>query len=66
MSRRRVNGFHVYEEGEKCEGCGHVQHQGPEDDCAGYYLECPECCRAGCEECMPMGRGVACPECEGD
>jgi len=68
MPRRRVNGFPVYEDGEGCEGCGAVQHQTPQEkedgDPAGYYLECPGCCKPGCEECMPSGRGVPCPECE--
>ena len=68
MSRRRVNGFQVYEDGEACEGCGAIQHQSAEDkangDPAGYYLECPECCEVGCDECMPSGRGVVCPKCE--
>lgn len=64
MARRLVNGFPVYEEGEECEGCGAVQHKGEEDDVAGYYLECPTCGEPGCEECMPMGRGVECPSCE--
>ena len=68
MGRRRVNGFLVYENNEKCEHCGKAQRQTVADkkhgDPAGYYLECPECCRAGCEECMPSGRGVVCPECE--
>lgn len=63
--RRRVNGFLVYEEGETCDHCGAVQHAGPEDaGVAGYVLECPECYRPGCEQCMPMGRGCKCPECE--
>jgi hypothetical protein len=62
--RRRVDGFLVYEEGEKCLHCGKEQHQGSEDSVAGYLLECPECYRPGCEECMPMGRGCKCPECE--
>jgi len=67
-SRRRVNGFLVYEDGEKCEGCGAVQRQTKEDkangDPAGYVLECPECYCPGCEECMPLGRGCACLSCE--
>jgi hypothetical protein len=28
-------------------------------------LQCPECGRDGCFECMPSGRGCACPQCEG-
>lgn len=63
-TRRRVDGFLVYEEGEKCAHCGKEQQQGSEDSVAGYVLECPECYRPGCEECMPMGRGCKCPECE--
>jgi hypothetical protein len=27
-------------------------------------LVCPKCEREGCFECMPMGRGCKCPECE--
>jgi len=27
-------------------------------------LECPECGREGCSQCMPMGRDCMCPECE--
>jgi hypothetical protein len=68
MARKRLNGFPIYEDGEKCEGCGAVQHQTEADkkngDPAGFVLECPECYRPGCEECMPAGRGCKCPECE--
>ena len=27
-------------------------------------VSCPRCGREGCNECMPFGRGVICPECE--
>ena len=72
--RRRVNGFLVYEEGEKCVGCGAVQHAekpasgmpSSVEQVAGYYLECSSCGKPGCEECMPLGRGCACPDCEAD
>jgi hypothetical protein len=43
-----------------CAHCGHVEKE--EDGL--YYLECPGCEREGCDECMPMGRGCLCPECE--
>jgi len=66
--RRRVGGYPVYEDGERCAGCGAVQLQTQEDKDAGapagYYLECPRCYRPGCEECMPAGRGCLCPVCE--
>jgi hypothetical protein len=62
------NGWTVYEDGETCEGCGLVQKQTEVDkkngDPAGFVLECPLCCRPGCDECMPAGRGCPCPECE--
>ena len=29
-----------------------------------YIFTCPKCDREGCSECMPMGRGCVCPECE--
>lgn len=66
MKVRRVNGYPVYEDGEKCEWCGATQKLDPKhpNDPAGYRLECPECYRPGCEECMPCGRGCRCPECE--
>lgn len=68
MARKELNGYPIYEDGEKCEGCGAVQHQTEEDkangDPAGYVLTCPQCYRPGCEECMPAGRGCICPKCE--
>ncbi len=68
--RRRVNGFLVYEDGEACAGCGVIQRQTKEEkkkgEPAGYYLECPKCYKPGCEECMPAGRGCACPDCEAE
>ena len=27
-------------------------------------IDCPECGRWGCPECMPAGRGCICPDCE--
>jgi hypothetical protein len=66
--RPMLNGYPIYEDGEECPGCGAVQHQTEADkangDPAGYALTCPECYRDGCEQCMPCGRGVKCPECE--
>jgi hypothetical protein len=67
----RHNGFPYYKKGEICAHCG-VECQGdPEaepgdypEDFGDYFLECPECYRPGCEECMPFGRGCVCPECE--
>jgi hypothetical protein len=47
----------------KCDHCGH-QTSDTSDEPFSYRLTCPECGRDGCEECMPMGRGCACPECE--
>jgi hypothetical protein len=66
QERRRVNGFLIYEDGERCDGCGAVQKLDLKypDDPAGFILECPECYRPGCEECMPAGRGCKCPDCE--
>lgn len=66
--RRKVNGFPVYEDGEKCEGCGAVQKLDPKypDDPAGYVLTCPECYKVGCDICMPNGRGCVCPDCENE
>ena len=62
--RKTFNGFPVYGEGEKCDGCGAVQHAEAKDEPAGYVLTCPACDRVGCDECMPMGRGVPCLDCE--
>lgn len=66
--RPMLNGFPIYNEGEKCHHCGKVQHQNEADkkngDPPGYLLTCPECYRPGCEECMPMGQGCKCPKCE--
>lgn len=30
----------------------------------GTRMSCPRCGREGCEECLPGGRGIICPECE--
>jgi len=48
----------------------------PHDECSGQVeleeverpmaLQCPCCDRAGCDACMPSGRGCECPECGGD
>lgn len=27
-------------------------------------IQCPGCGRDGCDECIPGGRGVLCPDCE--
>lgn len=43
--------------------CGHCGFLDKSDEIA-YRLQCPECYRDGCEDCMPMGRGCICPECE--
>lgn len=43
--------------------CGHCGHQEGGDEPA-YKLDCPDCGRDGCADCMPMGRGCTCPECE--
>ena len=29
-------------------------------------VECPNCLRLGCEECMPGGKGVPCSDCEAE
>lgn len=55
-------GFPVWEGG-KCGHCGH-QADMDGDEPFSYRLNCPECYRDGCEECMPFGRGCRCPECE--
>jgi len=49
----------------KCGACGHDASNDPNGECYLYRLECPECCKEGCDECMPAGRGCACPDCEG-
>ena len=43
-----------------CGNCGYEDDSGE----GLYYLVCPCCEREGCDECMPLGRGCACPECE--
>jgi hypothetical protein len=43
-----------------CGYCGYEDESGE----GLYYLICPTCAREGCDECMPMGRGCSCPECE--
>ena len=53
--------FRVYADDETCPYCGATK---PDDDEPWYALECPTCLRDGCHECMPMGRGCECPECE--
>lgn len=45
------------------ESCPHCGADLEEDD--GKILQCPQCDREGCSECMPAGRGCICPECEG-
>jgi len=48
--------------------CGNCGAKVPKDDPNGknflYRLVCPECHKAGCDECMPEGRGCLCPECK--
>lgn len=69
---KTYNGFPYYEKGSTCPHCGRVIELEPEEaeggnypeDFGDYYLQCPECYREGCSECMPMGRGCMCPECE--
>ena len=29
-----------------------------------YVIECPECFRPGCLQCMPCGVNCLCPQCE--
>jgi hypothetical protein len=53
-------GFMVWDD-ETCGHCGYVETD-PEEHA--YYLVCPDCGREGCDDCMPMGRGCPCPECE--
>lgn len=48
----------------KCGWCGHDASNDPNGECYAYKLTCPECYREGCDECMPSGRGVMCPDCE--
>lgn len=50
-------------EGAVCGECKYDASQDPEDPYL-YRLECPSCGKEGCDECMPAGRGVACPDCE--
>jgi len=44
----------------KCGYCGHDASKDKKDPYL-YRLECPECYRDGCNECMPSGRGCECP-----
>ena len=46
-------------ENNTCGECGYRDDKEPS-----YLLECPSCGKLGCDECMPAGRGCACPECE--
>lgn len=55
-----VRDFPVWEDG-MCGHCGFVDKEDPP-----YRLSCPECFEDGCDECMPAGRGCACPRCEMD
>jgi hypothetical protein len=55
------------EDDDTCPGCG---IELSEDDAAffketGFY-ECPACLYEGCDKCMPGGRNVLCPDCEGE
>lgn len=49
---------------ERCGFCGKEAGKLADPDNLPYRLVCPICLRDGCEECMPMGRGCECPECE--
>jgi len=52
---------------EKCGFCGHVlDDEDKKLEKKFGVLGCPECCREGCDLCMPSGRGYVCPECESD
>lgn len=57
-----VNGFRIWPD----RTCGHCGFTVDPDDPEpyAYRLECPDCYREGCDECMPCGRGCLCPECE--
>ena len=44
------------------ERCGHCGTEGN----GLRILECPNCSRDGCPECMPGGVNCSCPECETD
>lgn len=68
---KTFNGFPYYVKGDTCAGCGVKQKGDPEakpgdypKDFGGYFLECPSCGAAGCDECFYCGRGCPCPECE--
>ena len=52
----------------KCPHCGTAFDDEDRELIARFgMVTCPECYREGCENnCMPMGRGVACPECSGE
>ena len=54
--------FPVWEDA-KCGYCGHDASKDPADPYL-YRLQCPECYRDGCDECMPLGRGCKCLDCE--
>ncbi len=49
-----------------CGHCGTKCGDVNDEDNQPYRLQCPECYRDGCEECMPSGRGCVCLECEYD
>jgi hypothetical protein len=56
----------LMQDDDTCPGCG---IELSEDDAAffketGFY-ECPACLYEGCDKCMPCGRNVLCPDCEG-
>lgn len=59
------NGFPLWPDA-KCDACGHDASDDPNGECYAYKLTCPVCGREGCDECMPLGRGVACPDCENE
>lgn len=60
---RPDNSFPIWPEA-KCVACGHDASDDPNGECYAYQLECPSCGKEGCDDCMPGGRGVVCPECE--
>ena len=57
--------FVMWEDG-VCGYCGYKETEKDPDDgiLLAYHLVCPRCYRDGCEECMPLGRGCICPDCE--
>lgn len=54
--------FPLWEDG-KCGYCGHQADMNGEEPFS-YRLQCPECGRDGCDDCMPLGRNCRCPDCD--